>query len=305
MKAKQLLDIVRGKLKYNIVIEWYNLLYILSRKSQQVVPSVATIDETIDKIIQDKCSVSRFGDGEILLTDETKRIGFQKGDFELGKRLKEVISSDMEGHLVCVSDTFSNLERYNRPARRFWRAHFFLYGSLWDRYLNSDRLYYNTFLTRPYMDFKSKLQCGNWFKRIKGIWKDRDVIIIEGEKTRLGVGNDLFDNVLNIRRILCPPQDAFGCYNLILAEAMKQPHGVLFLIALGPTATVLAYDLHKQGYQAIDIGHIDIEYEWWRIGSKRKVRLPNKYVNEAIGGEDVVSSEMSDYCEQVIAKIKE
>ena len=28
-----------------------------------------------------------------------------------------------------------------------------------------------------------------------------------------------------------------------------------FLLALGPTATVLAYDLCKMGYQAVDIGH--------------------------------------------------
>lgn len=30
---------------------------------------------------------------------------------------------------------------------------------------------------------------------MKAIWKDRDVVFIEGEKSRLGVGNDLFDNV--------------------------------------------------------------------------------------------------------------
>jgi len=30
---------------------------------------------------------------------------------------------------------------------------------------------------------------------------------------------------------------------------------------LGPTTTVLAYDLYKNGYQAIDIGHVDLEHE--------------------------------------------
>lgn len=33
--------------------------------------------------------------------------------------------------------------------------------------------------------------------------------------------------------------------------------GRLILIALGMTATVLAYDLSKAGFWAIDIGHID------------------------------------------------
>mgnify|MGYP000128627122 CR=1 FL=1 len=50
----------------------------------------------------------------------------------------------------------------------------------------------------------------------------------------------------------------------------------LFLIALGPTATVLAYDLFKSGYQAIDAGHVDVEYEWWRMGAKRESKAGTK-----------------------------
>ena len=46
------------------------------------------------------------------------------------------------------------------------------------------------------------------------------------------------------------------------------PNEYLILLALGPTATVMAYNLAQKGYQAIDIGHIDIEYEWYRMGAK-------------------------------------
>lgn len=34
-------------------------------------------------------------------------------------------------------------------------------------------------------------------------------------------------------------------------------------ILLDPTATVLAYDLAVQGFQAVDINHVDVEYEWF------------------------------------------
>lgn len=57
----------------------------------------------------------------------------------------------------------------------------------------------------------------------------------------------------------------------------------MFLLALGPTATVLAYDLCKIGFQAIDIGHLDIEYEWFNQGANDKVNVANKYVNETDG----------------------
>ena len=122
---------------------------------------------------------------------------------------------------------------------------------------------------------------------MKGIWEGRDIIFIEGEKSRLGVGNDLFDNAQSIHRILCPPCNAFNSINRIRAEACKQNKNVLFLIALGPTATVLAYDLFKAGYQAIDIGHVDVE---------------RKYVNEALNGSQVADAG-EEYNRQIITKI--
>ena len=57
----------------------------------------------------------------------------------------------------------------------------------------------------------------------------------------------------------------------------------LILAALGPTATILAYDLCEKGYQAIDIGHLDIEYEWYLMGATEKVDIAYKSVNEVTG----------------------
>lgn len=302
MNIKSLITTLRYKLRYGSTVEWYNFWYIVLRRRQKIVPRIASIDETIQRIVEGRCSVSRFGDGEMLLTSPDKEIGFQKGDPALALRLREVLTSHDEGHLVCISDAFEDLYRFNRKARRFWRTHFFLYGSWWDRLLVSERLYYNTFVTRPYMDYASKEDCGRWFKDMKRIWDGRDVVFIEGEKSRLGVGNDLFDNVRSIRRILCPPRDAFDRYDDILVEARKLEKDALFLIALGPTATVLSYGLYKAGYQAIDAGHVDVEYEWWRMGALRKVKLERKYVNEAADGKQVADAG-DEYRKQIIATI--
>ena len=57
----------------------------------------------------------------------------------------------------------------------------------------------------------------------------------------------------------------------------------MILLALGPTSTVLTYDLYKLGYQVIDVGHIDIEYEWFLRKAKKRIQIDNKYVNEALG----------------------
>jgi len=296
-------NIIKYKLRYGSTVEWFNFLYVVLGKKQKVIPTVVSIDNTIKRIVEDKCSVSRFGDGEMLLMGN-KPIRFQKWSEELSKRLQEVISSQNQNHLVCISDVFKDLYRFNRKARRFWRTHFFLSGDLWDKYLTPGRTYYNTFMTRPYMDYKTKNNTGHWFDMLKTIWEGRDVIFIEGEKSRLGVGNDLFCNASSIKRILCPPTNAFERYGEIYNKAIEQDKSVLFLIALGPTATVLAYDLFLNGYQAIDVGHVDIEYEWYRMNATRKVKIPSKYVNEAPNGNIVTEDVGKVYDNQIIARIE-
>lgn len=292
----------KGKFRYNVIIEWYNMLELLTGRKQRVEPTVMTIEETIIHIISQKSSVSRFGDGEMLLIGG-EGIRFQRDDDELSKRLAEVITSDLTNHVVCISDAFVDLDRYNRRARRFWRAHFYLYGYLWDNYLNAGKRYGNTFITRPYIDFLDQRKSIYWFSLLKQIWKGRDIIFIEGEKSRLGVGNDLFDNVESIGRILCRSKSAFDQYDVILEEASKLAKNNLILIALGPTATVLAFDLCKLGYQAIDVGHIDIEYEWLMMGAKHKVNIKSKYVNEVIGGDKVVIENEDVYQRQILKKL--
>ena len=78
----------------------------------------------------------------------------------------------------------------------------------------------------------------------------------------------------------------------------------LILIALGPTASILAYDLYKLGYQAIDIGHIDLEYEWYLRNCTRPVLIENKYVNEVRGNYKYKKVDDRKYYSQIIQIIK-
>ena len=119
----------------------------------------------------------------------------------------------------------------------------------------------------------------------------------------MGIGNDLFADTKSIKRILAPSKNAFSKYDEILNVVKKNiSKDKLILIALGPTATVLAYDLFKLGYQAIDIGHIDIEYEWYLRGATEKIKIPNKFVNEVSGGEEEINSKL-DVCSHEVLTI--
>ena len=55
-------------------------------------PTIKSIDETIDYICDNHCSVSRFGDGEFAEMCGHGYDGFQAYDAGLGNRLNEVLT---------------------------------------------------------------------------------------------------------------------------------------------------------------------------------------------------------------------
>lgn len=144
------------------------------------------------------------------------------------------------------------------------------------------------------------------FQRFKELWRGKDIIIVEGTHTRFGVGNDLLDTSKSVKRILCPAINAFRCRSKILEAVESLYINELVLLALGPTATILACDLSRRGIQAIDIGHLDIEYEWFRRNVVTRIPIPGKYVNEAPEGRDNYS-ECNDetYLSQIVVTVVE
>lgn len=265
-------------------------------------PVVKSPKETLDYIVENNCSVSRFGDGEIKLAKGVD-ISFQKADKFVCEKMRQTLSSDVKGHIVCLADIFKDLDRYEKSVEKHWKKHLTRYRKTWYKYTLKDKVYYNAFITRPYMELKDKSGCADWFRSVKSIWDGRDVVFVEGEKSRLGVGNDLFDNAKSIRRILGPVENAFSKYDELLSEVVKTEKSALILLALGPCATAMALDLHNIGYQAVDIGHIDIEYEWFIAGVKKKQPVKNKFVNEAREKEEISDMVDDSYHCEIIAKI--
>jgi glycosyltransferase family protein len=140
------------------------------------------------------------------------------------------------------------------------------------------------------------------FKELRRIWAKRSCVFVEGEHTGMGVGNDLFKNAARIRRIIAPAENAFHSYDAILKECRGQPADTLFLLALGPTATVLAYDLCRLGFQAVDVGHVDLEYEWFLRGEGRRTLVEGKYNNEMPEAAYPEAIEDETYLGQIIAR---
>lgn len=260
-------------------------------------------NQTLDLIIRKKVSVSRFGDGEYSVMNNSGN-GFQYPNKKLANRLKEVLSNQVGNHIICLPYAFHSVKHMTNNAAFFWKYYLVIHKKEIQRITPVTQVYYDASFTRFYIDFKDKSHCKDVIDKFKMIWKDREVYIIEGENTRLGVGNDLLTSCNSIKRIICPSINAFTQYDRILDISLRNiSSGSLVLCALGMTATVLAYDLAKHGFQAIDIGHIDIEYEWYKMGAKSKCPIKNKAVNEV--GMNNISTMVRDekYELSIIARI--
>ena len=270
---------------------------------KQLAPiQVKGIDETLDYIIENKSSLVRFGDGEInMLAGHS--IPYQDYDEELVSTMRDIIGQESRKELVvCLPDAFTDRFRFTYWAIPFWKDHMDHYMDFY-RELCSDSWYGSTFVSRPYIDFEDKSQAKAQFEKLKSIWKNRDLLIVEGATSRSGVGNDLFDEANSIKRIICPSHSAFSRVHEIEQEIEKHAAGRLILCMLGPTAKVLAYHLSRKGHQVLDIGHIDSEYEWMKMGAKTKVKFSHKHTAEYNFDQDIEFIEDETYNNQIVARI--
>lgn len=245
-------------------------------------PNIMSSEETLDYILKKHINICRYGDGELRLMRGID-LEFQRYNKRLAEKLKQIKTT--ESCLVCLPDIY-NLYRFNNdniiPSEyNYWKKFKRRRGGLFRRYFSKNIICGDAFLSRFYLRYKNKSNVGTYINKLKKLWYNKNILIVEGETSQVGVGNDMLDNARTIRRIECPNIDAFDYYDEIVSLVKGNYNkGDLVLIALGPTATVLAYDLSKLGIWALDMGHFDIEYEWFLAKTDKKIPVKNKHVNE-------------------------
>ncbi len=116
-KAHKQLEKIQYELD-NIPYELYDK--IKNDSFHAKLPKIKTIEETLDKIINDKCSLTRFGDGEFGVMFGS-RICYHDRCPKLAQRLKEVISSDVPNLLIGLPPCFGSLDGFIPPTINFWR----------------------------------------------------------------------------------------------------------------------------------------------------------------------------------------
>lgn len=261
---------------------------------------VHTIEETIEELINTNKSLIRYGDGEITMI-RGRSLVLQQVEPEIIEGLKRLLAYEHDDLIIAIPEIFDDLSIYIKKSESFWKDHLLFSRKYYEKYCNTDREYYNSFISRFYYFMNDKSKCSAWIEGIKQIWKDKDVVVVEGGRTHNGVGNDLLDSARTVERIIGPSSDAYVKLDEIMECCRKYSKDRLFLISLGIAAKFLTERLFLEGYRALDIGHLDMEYEWFIHKASKKEKIPK---HDIVGEEDNVNAGYYEYLGQIKYRIE-
>jgi hypothetical protein len=205
--------------------------------------------ETVEDLANSGRSFSRFGDGEFRLALRPEfNLGFQTNSGALREELVEIFENGSDDELLVG---------FPYPFRdAHWSG---VWAELWPDIkplMGGEEKFGNSHVTRPtfFTQFGHEA-VDAW----RGVWNGLKVCVIAGEGSRFDMIPALFDGVRSAERISAPAKHAFGRLNEIEIEAVNTKADV-FLVALGPSGTILASRLARKGRRALDIGHISASY---------------------------------------------
>ena len=159
----------------------------------ETIPNVETPINTINAIIKNKKSITRFGDGELLLTQGVS-IPFQEYSEELSSRIKDIIKCNDENILVGINQLYFNTED-------IYQDHIKLFQNNWVAknlekqcsILDVNKQYYDAAFSQPYLTLNSSYDFDLHYKSIKKIWDKRDIALISGEGILDNLDYNIFD----------------------------------------------------------------------------------------------------------------
>lgn len=229
---------------------WWQMLAALRVRGAPI--RVIGERETLEAIRDRRASIARNGDGELEIMIG-RGIYFQEYDPELARRLRMILRSATRQFLVGIPNFDAhNIKRESKRA--IWER----YRRLFSYLINPAVEYHSTAVPRPASVVG--LDHAEHYRNFASLWVGRDVVLVH--HTDLAA-HPLFREARRVRHVPCPAEHAFREYPALLerAAALFDSPDVIFLIAAGPTAGVLAWDLAQRGAQALDVGHLTSAYD--------------------------------------------
>lgn len=208
--------------------------------------------ETVQYIIDHGVGIARIGDGEWKLACG-KKIKSQLAHPGIQKRMIEVMGGDNPKCIVGIPRIFEGIPSTpGTKAHHFWTT--MEARKDFARFYNPNKQYFSSFISR--FDAVPEINSWEYIDHIKKIWEGKDVVIVRGDKIDFCKHPSLTNNCNILGEVIGPNVNAWDSYDKILGDCMRYPEDTTFLIRLGPSASVLSWDLGMHGRQGVDCGHL-------------------------------------------------
>ena len=227
---------------------------------------VLGLHETLRRVRDERLSLARFGDGELLLSlSPDASIGFQHGSPELQADLRAILRGDGWDGLPLLRCLPGLSASYYHP---YWAK----YWTPIKPMLDLTYVYGDTSVSREAL-FRLDAEAAR--RAWRTVWDGKDVCFVAGRNSRFEPLPALFDGVASQQMLYSTPTNAYADVPRLVDEvSAKVQRDRLVLIALGPAATILAARLTRLGYWALDIGHITNAYQTVVHGAPRAETTP-------------------------------
>ncbi len=240
------------------------LLDVFQKELNGSLPLIADSDETLERLLMTEASLCRFGDGEFLLLDGRDNL-FQKSTPLLRQKLRAALASDLPSLLVGLPQgLFSPTPETPEHVRHYGRCFLAFHRNAIFPLLQRKR-YDNASVTLPGFHF-SPGSMAAYFKRFRSLWNGKPIVLIQGDSLLSEYEYNVFDTASEIAVVDAPRRNAFDRYDELMDRARSFPDNSLYCLCLGSTATVMAFDLAREGRRALDLGHLPKAYDHFMRG---------------------------------------
>lgn len=201
-------------------------------------------------------SIARFGDGEWRCATGGGCTS-QRADPKLAAELRQVLNELGDGFIVGIPKVDGC------PRAESWAK--YCASPYLDLLPKKKPVFHSSFITRP--DNAPSIDTPEYWELVRGLWRDRDVVLVVGSSRDGSPGPEKKSLTLEmleadgarVAQVIGPRQHAYADVDKLMREihlAAGESTSVRILLCLGTAATVLAWRLWKEGYHALDVGHI-------------------------------------------------
>lgn len=228
-------------------------------------PNIKTSEETIQELLNSNKSLARFGDAEIAIING-EGMFYQKYDKKLAMRMQEIIANEQENLCVGINNIFAPFQNVIGLLRdtNHMEKNCYMYSVPkcrrdYDKYINYSMQYYST-------EYFSKQHCGRDFEIWRHYFKGKKLVLVGCKEAADNLKFNVYDTAQELHYEFVPNRDCFSVYDETLSRLKCYDKSFIHILMCGATACVLASDLCKEGFKALDLGHFAKHYDWYKRG---------------------------------------